>query len=92
MSETQYPDWESQCRHEFGRNIIKEVSYGAFKMISATENHIVFNTLETVGATDGTQNTQRIEVLLEKEGDGNWCLIQERILSEVEPCHVSLIT
>ena len=42
-------------------------------------------------ANDGTVNAQGIEVLLEKESDGKWRLIQERILSVAESRHDGIL-
>jgi len=44
----------------------------------------MFVTQETIIASDGTQNQQGIECLLEKEDDGVWRLTQQRVLGEDE--------
>jgi ketosteroid isomerase-like protein len=51
----------------------------------------MFKTFETVEATDGTINAQGIEILLEKEDDGQWRLVQERILPADEAKHDGLV-
>jgi len=76
---------------QFENNIIKRVSYGDIKMISSTAAHVMFKTFETVESVDGSVNSQGIEVLLEKEGDGQWRLIQERILPIAETKHDGLL-
>ena len=86
-----YDDWAAQCKHEFDNNILKSVSYDGFKLIADTDTRIMFKTFESVEATDGTINAQGIEVLLEKEADGVWRLVQERVLPDDETAHDNLI-
>jgi len=86
-----YEDWARQCKHEFDNDVLKSVRYDGFKMIVDTETRIMFKTFETVEGTDGTINGQGIEVLLEKEADGKWRLVQERILPEDETAHDGLL-
>jgi len=86
-----YEDWAAQTRHEFENNILKSVSYRGFKLLKATNTHIMFKTFETVQANDGTSNAQGIEILLEKEDDGQWRLVQERILPADEAMHDGLV-
>lgn len=83
--------WSSQCKHEFENDLIKDVGYKGLKILVATDTRIMFKTLETVEATDGTTNTHGIEVMLEKEDDGQWRLKQERVLPDDESRHDGLI-
>ena len=85
-----YEEWAAQTKHEFENNILKSVRYKGFKSISITSLHIMFKTLETVEANDGTINAQGIEILLEHERDGQWRLVQERILPTDEATHDGL--
>jgi len=86
-----YEDWAAQTKHEFENNVLKSVSYKGFKPLTSTLTHIMFKTFETVEANDGTINAQGIEILLEKEEDGKWRLVQERILPADEARHDGLI-
>ena len=86
-----YEDWVAQTKHEFENNILKSVSYTGFKLLKVTNTHIMFKTFETVQANDDTTNAQGIEVLLEKEDDGQWRLVQERILPADEAKEDGLI-
>ena len=86
-----YEDWAAQTKHEFENNILKSVSYTGFKLLKATNTHIMFKTFETVQSTDNTTNAQGIEILLEKESDGQWRLVQERILPADEAKHDGLV-
>ena len=84
-----YDDWAAQTKHEFENDILKNVRYDGFKLITSTPTHIMFKTFETVEANDGTINAQGVEMLLEKEDD-QWRLVQERILPADEAAHDGL--
>ena len=86
-----FEDWAAQVKHEFENNVIKRVGYKGLKLLSATNTHIMFKTFETVEANDGTINAQGVEILLEKEEDGMWRMIQERILPVDEAKHDGLM-
>ncbi|MBI3563339.1 MAG: hypothetical protein HY080_16670 [Gammaproteobacteria bacterium] len=86
-----YDDWARQCTHEFNQRLIRSVQYRGLKLRAATPERIMFKTYETVTATDGGQNSQGIEVLIEKEPDGVWRVVQERILPEAESRHDGFI-
>lgn len=86
-----YADWSAQTKHEFEDNILKQVRYDGLKLIASTETHVMFKTFETVEANDGTINAQGVEILLEKEDDGIWRLVQERILPADETKHAGLL-
>lgn len=79
-----FDDWSKQCQYEFSHALIKRVDYGKIRVRAATDSRIMFMTYETVTASDGSVNAQGIECLLEKESDGRWRLVQERILSPDE--------
>ena len=86
-----YEDWARQCQYEFENNILKSVRYDGFKLVADTSERIMFKTFETVEAMDGTINAQGVEMLLEKEDDGKWRLVQERVLPPDEAAHDNLI-
>ena len=85
-----FDDWSAQTKHEFENDVLKSVSYKGFKPLTSTLTHIMFKTFETVEANDGTINAQGVEILLEKEEDGVWRLVQERILPVDEATHDGL--
>ena len=86
-----YADWNAQCEHEFSQKQLKRVAYQGFKLVVETESRVMFKTHETVEGMDGTINAQGVEMLLEKEADGVWRLIQERVLPAEETAHDKLI-
>jgi hypothetical protein len=86
-----FDDWHAQCEHEFTNKLLKRVQYQGFKLIVETDTRVMFKTHETVEGVDGTINAQGVEMLLEKEADGVWRLLQERVLPAAETAHDKLI-
>ncbi len=86
-----YDDWARQCRHEFENNILKSVSYGPMKVLAHAPGRVMFKTLETVEANDGTCNSNGVEIIIQKEDDGKWRVLQERILPEDEATHDGIV-
>jgi len=79
-----FDDWSKQCQYEFANRLIKRVDYGKIRIRVVTDKRLMFMTYETVTANDGSTNAQGVECLLEKEDDGQWRLVQERILPPEE--------
>jgi len=86
-----YDDWARQSEQEFKDNVLKSVSYDGLKMLATNERQIMFKTLESVFANDSTHKTHGVEILLEKEQDDVWRVIQERVLTDDEARHDGLI-
>lgn len=86
-----YDDWARQYRHEFNHGLIDSVVYQRLKLRAATAVRLMFKTCEPVTAIDGSQNRQGIEVLIEKEADGVWRAVLERILPKDEARHDGLL-
>ena len=76
-----FDDWSLQCKDEFEEGMVKQVVYEATEVVAAGLNLIIFRAVETVEVSDGPIDRNAIEGVLEKEGDGQWRLTQERILS-----------
>jgi len=79
-----YEDWAKQTQHEFKQGVIADIHYTGLKIRAATDARIMFVTHESITADDGTQIAQGIECLLEKEADGQWRLVQQRVLGTEE--------
>ena len=79
-----YQDWYNQCQHEFANKLLKRVSYQGLNVIAETPDRIMFKSIETVEANDGTSNTSGVEFIIQKEDDGQWRVSQERILPDDE--------
>jgi ketosteroid isomerase-like protein len=85
-----YDDWARQCQHEFETGVLKQVSYDGMKVQVMTPGRVMFKTIETVEASDGAVQAHGLEIILEKETDGKWRVVQERILTREEAEHDGL--
>ncbi|MGH8671417.1 MAG: hypothetical protein ACREUA_05185 [Burkholderiales bacterium] len=74
-----YDDWCAQCKHEFERGILKRYSYDGVKVRVMTPLRIMFDTEETIEANDGTTQVMLTEILIEREPDGKWRAVQEKV-------------
>jgi ketosteroid isomerase-like protein len=79
-----YDNWARQSRHEFDAGILAAVSYLGLKVIVSQPERVMFRTVERVEATDGTVHEHGLEALLEREPDGQWRVVQEKVLSDEE--------
>ena len=79
-----YHDWAQQCEYEFDEGLLKRVSYEGLRLVTVTPDHVLFKTTETVEGSDGTVNRHGLEILIRKETDGKWRVLQERILAADE--------
>ncbi len=86
-----YDAWAKQCHKEFTSKLIEQVSYRGFKFIVASDERIMFKTVETIKTSEGKSNENGLEVVLEKEDDGKWRVRQERILPPEEVAHDKLL-
>jgi ketosteroid isomerase-like protein len=77
-------DWARQCKHEFEEGLLKRVSYEGLRVVTMAPGKVLFTTTETVEGTDGTINRHDLEILIRKEADGKWRVLQERILADDE--------
>jgi len=90
FDEIGFDDWAAQCKHEFENKILRRVSYSGLKMVADTPERIMFRTFETVQGSDGTTNAQGVEMLIELEPDGEWRLVQERVMPPDETAFYKL--
>ncbi len=79
-----YDDWHAQCEHEFGQKLVQSAEYDGFKLLEQDDGRIRFATIETISAVDGTVDSHPIEILLAREEDGRWRVVEERLLTPVE--------
>lgn len=76
-----YDDWLNQCKQEFENKLLVRVSYQDVHTLSESTDEIRFIAVETVYARDGKTNMDCIEFTIRKEGDGQWRVVHERIIS-----------
>lgn len=77
-----YDDWSRQCADELPRGLIKSIGFVGLEMKMETDALLCVETHETVEAHDGTVHSNRLEIFIEREADGEWRLVQQRILPE----------
>lgn len=75
-----YENWSRQCEEEFAQKLIAEISYEGMDVKLETHTLFCFETQETVEAHDGTVNSYRLEIFIEREEDGEWRIVQEQVL------------
>ena len=80
FEEITYEDWSQQCAHEFAEGLMNSISYDGLAMKTESATLICFETRETIEAKDGTVHSHLLEIFVEREEDGVWRLVQERIL------------
>ena len=86
-----YNDWAAQVEHEFTNKLVKSVKFLGDRVRVENPDDIMFVTLEVITASDGQVINNGLEVVLKKENDGIWRVIQERILDKGESQHFGLI-
>jgi len=84
FEEITYDDWYRQCEQEFKDSVLKGVSYAGVNIIEETPERITFKSIETVEGNDGNVNENYIEFIIQRENDGAWRVVQERILPMYE--------
>ncbi len=86
-----YDDWSRQSETDFKEGLLESVSYEGFKLVATNERQIMFKTIETIRATDGTNRAHGVEILLAIEEDGVWRVTQERVQTDDESRHDGLL-
>ncbi len=75
-----YENWSRQCEEEFAQKLIAAIGYESMEVKLETNTLFCFETMETIEAHDGTVNSYRLEIFIERESDGEWRIVQEQIL------------
>jgi ketosteroid isomerase-like protein len=76
-----YNDWYNQCKKEFDDRLLHSISYVGLQILAEEPNRVMFAAVEIMEATDGHEIIYGIEFIIQKEEDGQWRVVQERILS-----------
>ncbi|MBN4063325.1 nuclear transport factor 2 family protein [Cardiobacterium sp. AH-315-I02] len=79
-----YDDWFRQCKHEFENKLLKKISYQGLNILAQTTDRVMFKSIETIEANDGSINSNGIVFIIQEEDDGQWRVVQERILPDDE--------
>ncbi len=86
-----YKDWAAQVAHEFKQKLVQTIEYRGDHVRAENPINIMFVTREILTAADGAVVDNNLEVVLRKEDDGVWRVVQERFLDESEARHFDLI-
>lgn len=84
FEEISYNDWFNQCKEEFANKVLKSVSYEGLKILEESPDRVMFQTVETIEGTDGFVKVNELVVVIQEEDDGQWRVVQERVLPEDE--------
>ncbi len=82
--EITYDDWFVQCEKEFKDELIKDVSYDGLHIKKVENTKIVFSTIEIIETKEDTTVKHGVDISLLLEDDGQWRVIEERLLDDVD--------
>jgi hypothetical protein len=84
FDEITYDDWFAQCEQEFKDKVIKDVSYDGLHVKKVEVKRLYFSTVEIIEANDGAEIKHGIDIVLAQEEDGQWRVIKETLLDDVD--------
>jgi hypothetical protein len=76
-----YIDWRKRRQTEFEKNLLKELSYDFIRMKKITSKRLHFLAIETMSGMSGNSFEINKEIIIEKEYDGVWRVVEEKITS-----------
>lgn len=75
----EYRDWEARRTFEFATGETLAVNYQKIRLISSTQRRLRFSTCETTVGKNGKMLVLSKNIILEREGDGIWRVVEELI-------------
>lgn len=76
-----YAGWYKRRKNEFEKQSVVCVSYANTRIKTITQRRIIFNVNESIAGTDGRIITLNQDVILEREDDDKWRLVEQNIRS-----------
>ncbi|MFV2059744.1 MAG: hypothetical protein ACC653_03610 [Gammaproteobacteria bacterium] len=76
-----YIDWRKRRQTEFEKNLLKKLSYDFIRMKKITSKRLHFIAIETMSGMSGESFEINKEIIIEKEYDGIWRVVEEKITS-----------
>lgn len=76
-----YAGWYKRRKNEFEKQSVICVSYANTRIKTITLRRIIFNVNESIVGTDGRIITLNLDVILEREDDDKWRLVEQNIRS-----------
>jgi len=74
-----YKGWEQRRRNEFDKGLLMRISYGEPQMKIMGLKRIAFTVEEKLHAQNGHQVVVNKEVVLEREEDEQWRVVEEQV-------------
>jgi hypothetical protein len=74
-----YRDWMARRKFEFSNGDILSLSYQKLRLISSTQRRIRFSTTETTLGKNGKMLVLNKNIILEREDDGVWRVVEENV-------------
>ena len=76
-----YAGWYKRRKNEFDKQNVICVSYNNTQIRTITLRRIIFNVNESIVGTDGRIIALNLDVILEREDDDTWRLVEQTIRS-----------
>ncbi len=74
-----YAGWKTRRKHEFASKQLLVLNYRNMRLITSTQRRLTFNVTETMVGKDGKMVILDKNIVLEKEADGQWRVVEENI-------------
>lgn len=75
----EYRDWQLRRQFEFANEEILALNYQQVRIISSTQRRIRFSTTETTVGKNGRILTLKKNIILEREDDTIWRVVEENV-------------
>ncbi len=79
-----YNFWHTQVSEQFAQGLVVSARYYLHSFRADSDSLIIFTAIEYLSDKDGNQHETPLEVVLSKEDDGVWRVLQEKILNDDE--------
>lgn len=76
-----YTGWYKRRKNEFEKQTVICISYANTRIKTITQRRIIFNVNESIVGTDGRIITLNQDIILEREDDDQWRLVEQTIRS-----------
>ena len=74
-----YDGWKARRKYEFENKELLVLNYRNIRLITSTQRRLTFNVTETMVGKDGKMVILDKNIVLEKEMDGQWRVVEENI-------------
>lgn len=74
-----YADWYGRRKSEFGRGLLKNISYNNLKVKTLGLRRLIFDIEEVMDGTSGDMAIINKTVILEQEQDEQWRVVEETV-------------